>query len=159
MSEISWEQAIIKVLEKSSEPMRYAEIADKISADGIRKSLGATPAATVVSVISQSIKKNGNNSPFIRLVRGTYWLREHGDNVEDAGNENDEIASEAGGLIRAFGMYWDRSEIHWGQVPKVLGRQVPSEKSVDFSKQTGVYLLYDGRSVVYVGRTIKSLVS
>ena len=50
--ELTWAQAIDKVLGTSAVPLHYSEITEKIIADGLRKSLGATPAATVASKIS-----------------------------------------------------------------------------------------------------------
>ena len=41
----------------------------------------------------------------------------------------------------------------WTATPKLLGQQQSASSYVDFFGQKGVYLLHDGRSVVYVGRT------
>ena len=41
-----------------------------------------------------------------------------------------------------------------GSTPRLLGRQKQESLTVDFCKQIGVYLLYDGFRVVYVGRAI-----
>jgi hypothetical protein len=57
------------------------------------------------------------------------------------------------GLINAFGMYWSRDKILWTANPRILGQQQTGSTPVDFLGQKGVYLLYDGREVVYVGRT------
>ena len=57
------------------------------------------------------------------------------------------------GLINAFGMYWSRNNVLWTSTPRILGQQQPGSASVDFCNQKGVYLLYVGRAVVYVGRT------
>ena len=45
--ELTWKKAINKVLAASAEPLHYKEITEKIISDGLRTSLGATPAATV----------------------------------------------------------------------------------------------------------------
>lgn len=37
-------------------------------------------------------------------------------------------------------------------MPRILGMQQIGAESVDFHKQIGIYLLYDGREVIYVGR-------
>jgi hypothetical protein len=57
------------------------------------------------------------------------------------------------GLINAFGMFWSRGKVLWSNSPRILGQQQPGSSPVDFAGQRGVYLLHDGRSVVYVGRT------
>ncbi|KAB7619403.1 HTH domain-containing protein [Alkalilimnicola sp. S0819] len=38
--ELTWREAIDKVLSESSDPMHYKDIADKIISDGLRKNLG-----------------------------------------------------------------------------------------------------------------------
>ena len=47
----------------------------------------------------------------------------------------------------------ERIPIEWVTTPKVLGMQRIGATPVDFFKQLGIYLLYDGREVIYVGRT------
>lgn len=153
---MTWEQAIIKTLEQSSEPMQSADIADYIAANGFYKSLGATPASTVGSIISSSLKHRTTASPFRRVARGFYWLANRSDpNSEYAQDlEPDDTTTEPGGLIQAFGMYWAREDVAWkNRTPKIYGYQPPGEEGINFSGQHGVYLLHDGRIVVYVGRT------
>ena len=50
-------------------------------------------------------------------------------------------------------MFWRRDEGEWNAVPRLLGMQRIGATPVDFCKQIGIYLLYDGREVIYVGRT------
>ncbi len=50
-------------------------------------------------------------------------------------------------------MYWERSAVHWQASTQLLGRYDRKSTTVDFAQQTGVYLLFDGRNVVYAGRT------
>jgi hypothetical protein len=50
-------------------------------------------------------------------------------------------------------MYWTRAGILWTGTPRLLGQQQAGSTPVDFCGQRGVYLLHDGRAVVYVGRT------
>ncbi|WP_411183813.1 winged helix-turn-helix domain-containing protein [Pseudomonas sp.] len=61
--ELTWRAAIDKVLGVSTTPLHYKDITDKIIADKLRTSLGATPAATVIAQISASIKHDGESSP------------------------------------------------------------------------------------------------
>ena len=49
-------------------------------------------------------------------------------------------------------MFWSRQAIEWVSNPRILGMQQIVAAPVDFSKQVGIYLLYDGREVIYVGR-------
>lgn len=56
-------------------------------------------------------------------------------------------------IISSFGMFWRREAIDWTSSPKILGMQQIGAAAVDFNKQVGIYLLYDGREVIYVGRS------
>ena len=56
-------------------------------------------------------------------------------------------------IISSFGMFWRRDAVEWTATPKLLGMQQIGATPVDFCKQLGIYLLYDGREVIYVGRT------
>ena len=61
-----------------------------------------------------------------------------------------------GGIIQAFGMFWERNSVLWTTPnPAILGRQQLGADAVNFSGQKGIYLLYDGRDVVYVGRSVE----
>ena len=79
MPDYSWRDAIMKVLEGSSESMHYAEIAEAIAEQGLRTDFGATPAASVNSIISTSINNEVIDSPFVRVGRGRYSLRKRVD--------------------------------------------------------------------------------
>jgi hypothetical protein len=132
--------------------MHYTEIAEAIAKQNLRTDLGATPAYTVSSVISTSMSE-GDSSPFIRVERGRYWLRALTSGGRQAGQQPASEETEDTGLINAFGMYWSRDKVLWAANAKILGQQQPDSTPVDFSNEKGVYLLYDGREVVYVGRT------
>lgn len=56
-------------------------------------------------------------------------------------------------IISSFGMFWRRNAIEWRSNPKLLGMQQIGATPVDFCGQLGIYMLYDGREVIYVGRT------
>ena len=43
--------------------------------------------------------------------------------------------------------------ISWAATPRILGMQSIGATPVDFHAQLGIYLLYDGREVIYVGRS------
>lgn len=156
MANKPWKQAIIEVLSEAGESMTRTEIADAIVSKGLRTKVGATPANTVVAQISSSIAQEGECSPFIRVGRGEYALKsavekkaqKPGDAVSKPEDE-----SEAGG-IQAFGVYWSRDLVHWTRKSKLLGQQQIGSESVDMSDQIGVYLLYDDREAIYVGRSI-----
>jgi len=157
---MTWPQAINKVLGESGEALHYNEITDRIVAQSLRSSLGATPSATVNACIAASIKHEGSDSPYVRVAKGTFALRAPARGVtvlplkltpEIVDPEETEEQYE---ILTSFGMFWRRNEVKWLAKPKLLGTQKDGATAVDFYKQLGVYLLYDGREVIYVGRTI-----
>ena len=149
---MTWKEAIEKVLSESKEPLHYREITDRIIAEGLRKNLGATPSATVNAQITSSIKSEKESSPYVRVAKGIFTLRKNIENETAQIEEEDEAEAE-GRIINAFGMYWRRDAIAWKRSPKLLGMQQLGAEPVDFSQQIGIYLLYDDREVIYVGRS------
>lgn len=51
-------------------------------------------------------------------------------------------------------MYWQRDLVVWRNDPRVYGKQQALSKPVDFTKQRGIYILYDHHTVIYVGRSV-----
>jgi len=164
MAELTWQKAIQTVLAGSTGPLHYKEITDRILADGLRENIGATPVATVSAQITQSIKKEGSKSPYVRVAKGTYALavkpNESATNtqapsaaqaIQEIPVEEDDV-DEQYAVFTAFGMFWRRESVEWGRNPKLLGMQQIGATPVDFNNQRGIYLLYDGREVIYVGR-------
>jgi len=159
MRELTWRKAIDKVLSSSTTPLHYNEITERIISEGLRKNLGATPAATVNAQISASIKHDGDSSPYLRVSKGTFTMRSQAADAsiiapkltpDVAESEENEEQYE---IITSFGMFWRKEAIEWNSTPKLLGMQQIGATPVDFYKQLGIYLLYDGREVIYVGRT------
>ncbi|HOD20425.1 MAG TPA: winged helix-turn-helix domain-containing protein [Candidatus Fermentibacter daniensis] len=140
--DLSWKDAIKMVLIDAVDPMHYTDIADQIIERGLRTEVGATPAATVSSTITVSINSEQERSPFIRISRGYYALRDTDGStpIEQVGAEEaDFIQQEETGFINAFGMYWARDKVLWASAtPKLLGRQNPKSTVVDFANQKGV---------------------
>lgn len=153
MNAMNWRDSVLHVLRQKGEAMHYADIAEAIAEQELRSDFGATPAATVNSTISTSIQQEGDRSPFVRVDRGYYALRGLDNQARAAGTISEPEPAESTGLINAFGMFWARTNVLWSGNPKILGQQQPGSQPVDFANQRGVYLLHDGRAVVYVGRT------
>lgn len=157
--EASWKEAIKRVLTESSEPMHYKEISELILSRGYYETDGATPAATVNSQISTSIKHDGEKSPFVRVGKGTFALKASTTLAPAAKGKKKAVPPAleddlSDSIIHSFGMYWQRSLVVWRNDPKLYGKQQALAKAVDFGKQKGLYILYDHHTVVYVGRTI-----
>ena len=158
MNNLPWRQAIVEVLKSAGSAMHYTDIAKEIVHRGLRDSVGITPAATVNANISNSIKEEGSTSPFVRVAVGEYMLRELAQKGLVGGESlplsDDVVEAESTAIVHAFGMFWLRELVLWNGSPALLGRQQIGADPVDMSRQKGVYLLYDNRDVVYVGRAI-----
>jgi len=160
-SELTWRKAIDRVLSGSTTPLHYREITERIIADGLRKNLGATPAATVNAQISTSIKHDGAASPYVRVGKGTFALakRAEGSGALPVRSQltptvpESEESEEQYDIVTSFGMFWRRNAVQWSANAKLLGMQQIGATPVNFCKQLGIYLLYDGREVIYIGRT------
>jgi hypothetical protein len=163
--ERTWRDAIIRVLREAQKPLEYAEIAERILTEGYYKTDGATPRATVNAQITGSIKHEGTASPFVKIGRGIFALKDManigGGIVQplDASSGPKEAVTEeevenSDSIIRSFGMYWQRDLVVWWGDAKIYGKQQAQAKSVDFGKQKGIYILYDHHTVVYIGRSI-----
>jgi len=157
-TELTWREATDKILAASPTPLHYNEITERIIAEGLRHKLGATPAATVNAQISASIKHGGDSCPYVRVAKGTFAMKSSGAEPmvkpkKDTSRVSESEEEDQYEIISSFGMFWRKDAIEWAANPKLLGMQHIGAKPVDFSKQLGIYLLYDGREVIYVGRT------
>ncbi len=154
-AELTWRKAIEKVLSEAPGATHYQKITEKIIQDGLRSNLGATPAATVAAVAATAIKNEGDGCPFQRIGKGLFiWKAKAGITQQpptpvEEPEQEDEVQYD---IISSFGMFWRRNAIEWVSTPKILGMYQIGAQHVDFHKQLGIYLLYDGREVIYVGR-------
>lgn len=156
--EPTWEDAVQTVLRSTSESLHYAEIADRVVNEKIKKIIGATPPATVAATLARIVR---DPSRGIRRLGGGYYACElpgYSQTNLDAISEINTEVIEAGALS-AFGMFWRRDLVILDSKPKLLGRQSSAKVLVNFSGQVGVYLLHDRDRVIYVGRASESLAS
>ncbi len=148
---MTWMNAIKKVLSESDGAMHYTEIAQKIIADGLREKVGATPSATVAANLARSLAE-GEKSPFQKIGKGEYILREK--LIDSSSSTSSEsVEDDVHDVVSSFGMFWRRDAVDWKAKPQILGMQQLGAEPVDFYGQIGIYLLYDGREIIYVGRT------
>jgi hypothetical protein len=162
MTELKWKEAIVKVLEDEKKSVHYTEIARLIAERGLRKSLGATPQDTVSAFLTTEIKSNMEKSIFAKVDKGTYILRkflDDGSQLLTDEEENlplvkSEKVKESHKIINAFGIYWNRNQVHWKTNPDLLGIQQIGATEVNFKNQIGIYLLHDSRETIYVGQAI-----
>ena len=154
--EPTWEEAIQTVLKGTSEPLHYGDIADRVVAEQIKKTVGATPPATVAATLARLVKDP--DCGIQRLGKGYYSLKSNEtqiSQVETTADVPDDVAE--AGALRAFGMFWRRDLVVWDSKPKLLGRQSSAAATVNFAGQVGVYLLHDRDRVIYVGRASESM--
>jgi hypothetical protein len=165
--EKTWREAIIRVLKESATALHYSDIAEQILTNGYYKTDGATPADTVNSHISSSIKAHGEQSPYVRVSPGVFSLRVAQATVPtladvstkpEAKNSQQDIDTPAT-FINSFGMYRQRDLVIWKKNPKLYGRSPGGLVSINFSGQRGVYLLYDHHTPIYVGRSTDQTIS
>ncbi len=96
--------------------------------------------------------------PISEIGRGLYIWKEKSGITQTpvvgkvATEEKEEDEENQYDIISSFGMFWRRDKIDWVSTPKIFGMQQIGADPVDFHKQIGIYLLYDGREVIYVGR-------
>ncbi len=163
MSELKWKEAIVKVFEDDKKALHFTEIAELIAERGYRKSLGATPQATVIATITTDIKSKKVESVFAKIDKGKYILRKLLEEnsqliIEEEDTETvtiQESTEESYKIINAFGIYWNRNLVHWKTTPDLLGIQQIGASEVNFKNQKGIYLLHDGRETIYVGQAIE----
>ena len=154
-AELTWRKAIEKVLSEAPGAMHYQDITKKIIQNGLRSNLGATPASSVASVATVAVKEQGEKCPFQKIGMGLFvWKAKAGITQQpsmpaEEPEQEDEVQYD---IISSFGMFWRRDAIEWVSTPRILGMQEIRAQAVDFHKQLGIYLLYDGREVIYVGR-------
>ena len=150
--EPTWEKAIAQILEASSGPMHYRDIAHAILANGIKTSDGYTPDRTVVAILSGRMSNDGT---VVRLGQGVYQLASGPADEANGGDDSPEIEN-AVITIASYGLYWEKTKVLWwpghtGRI-RLLGKAMDAKEPVDFADQQGIYLLHKGMDVMYVGR-------
>jgi len=160
---LTWREAIETVLHDAEGAMHYKDIAEEIASRGLRQKVGATPPATVISILTSSLVKEGDDSPFQKVGRGDYILRSKGkasalhltitEALSDRAEKEERDTEDQYDIISSFGMFWRRDFVAWKSNASLLGMQQIGAEPVDFYSQVGIYLLYDGREIIYVGRS------
>ncbi len=163
MVELKWKEAIVKVFEDEKKALHYTEIAELIAEKGYRRSLGATPQDTVSANMTTDINTHKEKSIFAKVDKGIYILRKFLDDrsllITDEEKKPIEstikVTKERLKIVNAFGIFWNRNFVHWKTNPDLLGIQQIGASEVSFNDQIGIYLLYDGREIIYVGQAIE----
>ncbi len=143
--------AAAAVLAATGTPMHYTDLAAAVGEHDNSIVFGAKPGLEVYTAIYNDIKA-APASRFAKAGRGEFFLSGV-EPAEETTADAPGVPSHAAGFIQAFGMYWQRNQVDWKNQPSLHGNQQRGAQNVDFGGQKGVYLLHDGRHVVYVGRT------
>ena len=159
-TKLTWDKAILQVLNDAGRPMDYNEIATQIIEQDLVKTTSATPANSVNSYLhSEKL-----NNKVVCIRRGVYILKDLLQKdpslatlpkSEDA-DEDEEESNVDDALITAYGRFWSR--ILWKNNNKRLyGTSVKTANAagVDFTEKAGIYLLHKGYEVIYVGQAKK----
>lgn len=167
---LTWKDAVVHILQQSRKgdeysPMHYRDITNAIIENNLIKTKGKTPANTVSAILT------GNKDLFESLGEGEFKLTTFGEthglgkgskNVTDApkgvGQSNSQEEQHPfTKLIQSYGMYWVRDAINWHSNTRLLGVQSFGADAIDLSEMRGIYMLYDGREVIYVGQATDSI--
>ncbi|MDO9152755.1 MAG: winged helix-turn-helix domain-containing protein [Paludibacter sp.] len=150
--ELTWIEAIQKVLQDEKRALHYTEIAELIIQRQYRQNVGATPANTVNANLAANIS-NPTKSIFAKVGYGEYILK----GLTDFISENEETQPkeeikkelvETKLLIESMGIFWNRDLIQWKSDPDMYGVQSIGAKAANFNKQVGIYLLHDLREII-----------
>lgn len=133
---MKWIDAIVAVLQNNKaengdyEPMHYVDITNAIIDGNFREKFGRTPQNTVNANITT------HSNLFNSLGLGVYGLTEYGQKYEVK----------------------DKSKPYFEEQHIVDDLEEVQEDSdpIDFKDVRGIYLLYEGREVVYVGQALDS---
>ena len=157
MEDLKWKEAIVKILEQEKKALHYTEIAELIAERRYRKSLGATPQDTVSANLTTDININKEKSIFAKVDKGIYILRKFLDDRSQlvAEETSQKTKTEKFRIINSFGIYWNRSLVHWKSTPDLFGIQQIGATEVNFKDQIGIYLLHDSRETIYIGQALE----
>ncbi len=169
MKEYTWKEAIYKVMRNNGGEMTPGQIAEAILAAGLKEAT-ATPAATVGANIYTSIDKLKDRSPFVQVGRARFRLVPENipqNRCTDRDLTGAEVVESTNreSVIKAFGMFWERDGVDW-ESPNLKLWGEPSQfgggrgkrrgaAKANFADESGIYILYDHRTIVYVGRAIQ----
>ena len=143
--------AIKQVLDVAEEPLRADEIAHRIVENGLRPDAKVHSVnATLSSMVREGAVIKPERALFARNLNPAATVS--AEEIRKA--EEDEQLNN----VCAYGLYWDRAEVNWNpgrgrQRGGLRGLAGDGSAPVDFSNQAGIYILYNGMTPVYVGRT------
>jgi len=116
---MSIKQAAVQVLREAGQPLAANEISQRLLAQGLWKTEGKTPHATVAARLYTDIKKLGGDSPFRQVGPNTFALRDGAPApaAEPAPAERKEGKySFTDAAEKVLGQFGDKKPMHYRQV-------------------------------------------
>ena len=153
---LTWDQAVLHILEEARQPLHYIDVSDRIVAQRLTRSFGATPANTTNATLSRLIEKGR----VTKIRPGLFALSTNvGKGVQEEQGDVEWTDPDARPLtVNAYGLNWKRDLVDWAAKGNGCLWDHAGGTDVDFADQDGIYLLLSGNEVVYVGqsRTLQS---
>lgn len=148
--ENKWIDAILKVLENTKTPIHYTKIWEVIRDQHYLECESKKPEISVNTYLQANkdiIVPFGN--------KGDYILKTH---LHNSINKYLEQTVSNQTVIRAYGVNWSRAKFEQNNY-SLIGKESISKNAsqFDFSNERGLYVLYDGYNIVYVGQTVNPL--
>ena len=146
----SLRNAILCILKAAEEPLRADEIARRIVEEDLRQK-------ALVHSVNGRLSDMFSKGSVIKPDRALFELnpnpsRPSAEEIRKA-REDEQLNN-----VCAYGLYWERDKVNWnpgrGGQRGLWGAAGDGTEPVDFSNQAGIYVLYNGMTPLYVGRTI-----
>jgi len=114
-------EAVEKVLKLSGKPLHIEEITERILNEGLWKTSGRTPIATVKARVATDIKHNDELSPFIRVAPRIYSLRELTTKIytkKSRATRSTKTLSFTNAAEKILTMFGNKQPMHYGDITK-----------------------------------------
>ena len=143
--------AILKILETAEEPLRADEIAHLIVENELRRE-------AKVQSVNANLSAMVKDGLVIKPERALFACNPNPGQPVSAEDIRKAEEDEQLNNVSGYGLYWDRDKVNWNpgrgrSRGGLLGSAGDGTDTVDFSNQAGIYVLYNGMTPVYVGRT------
>lgn len=151
-STMPWLEAITKVLEDANGPLHYTKVAEII----VKKHyVDCNSNSNIETTVNTYIQQNkGTFKQFGK--KGYYVLKTVLDKLV-YNYQKQNLPKQS--LITAFGKRWSKA-IFMQNKCTLKGRSITNQKQInDFTDQPGVYVLYNGKQLVYVGQSSRRSLS
>ena len=110
--EMTWDDAVLRILGESTEPMACSDIAEAILGRGLKTTVGKTPSDTVAGAISRMRSRGTAN--IIKTRPGFFRLPAPAEvsPVEET-DELDATDAQENLAVAAYGLHWEREKVDW----------------------------------------------